>query len=398
MKFDVFAGASKLLLVLLCLSFAYAPKSAAADTPPPTYDSCLEDMMESMISPMIDVMTRAGKKKLSVAVIGYRERSSGERSPFCKRLEADLSKKIHTDTVFGQPDPLEIKQALDALQGSKTDLNDPATLSKLGDLLHVDVILSGNYEVLGSNIALQSHLYHSNDSVEVWSNTEYIPSNAMQGSENTLDPDSAIPHYVAAAAAPPKERPSEVPAFPDDTSPSSGVSAAAPTTLSLNSEDSFSWERVNFELGYMHMEPRNPTFESVTGVIRGVYADIGWADVLTAQLDFWNIPSIQLQDASSLLAYAIGIMATFPYRWGPYVVLYAGLSARFESINVGGTTLPAGDPLTYGNNNLGPIGGIKVHDGPWGVDFNGSWDFDSNINVSGYTIFKLGLYYELNLI
>jgi hypothetical protein len=383
-------GTSSALMLLS--GFLFLQRPLLADTAPATYDSCLEDVVDSVVSPMIDVMTRAGKKKISVAVVGFRELASGQRSPFCVRVEQDLTKKIKTATVFEMPSNFALKGAIDSLGGNTTDFSDPKTLDQFGQLVAADVVITGSYLVQDSVVLLKVRLLRCSDGSEVWTDTENIPASGLLPGDSTLIDGSQPAGYVSPQLPAAVKPPVEVPAFPDS---SSDTSPTATVAQSFNEEDTFSWERINFGAGYMNLKSQNPTFQSVTGIISGGFITSSWADVVNAQLDFWSIPSTPLANASSLLAFAIAISATAPLRLGPYVVLYGGAGGRFESIQVGGTTLPSGDTVSYGNNSLYGVAGIKLHRGSWGIDTSLNYDFYAN--YSPYLTVKTGLYYELNL-
>jgi TolB-like protein len=385
-------GASALAMAFCLALPSLAP---ALDKTPKTYDACLESLVAAMISPLIDAQMHSSKKHISLAAAGFRDVRSGQRWNLSIKIEHDLNAKIKDGTTFKVPSPARLHQVLQDMASDTADFSNAVVLEKFGRLLDVDVVVSGSFLLQGSSVVVKASLLKCSDGSEVWSDSLPFPAIDLQPGGTDLVPNSQLPGFVAPQLPADMGAVSVSPVAEEGNSPT----AHAPTALDLKyereEESTFSWSRISASVGQKNFIPLNATFNSVVGETRGAYFKASWADFITGEFDFWSDPNRVLADIGSIFAYGISFSATAPIRLGPHVILYGGLGGRFESISLGGTTLPSADGVYYGNNSFFGTAGGKLHYGPYGLDLGAAYDFGAN--YTQYISYQLGIYYEFSL-
>jgi hypothetical protein len=384
----------------------YHPPAATEDS----YDAKLEAMVDSMAGPLINVMTSSQKSKISVAVAQFRELQSGQRSPFCRRLEHDVAAKMRSAMVFGIPGEEKVKKALKSLEGDNSDLSQADSLRDFSKMLDCQALVTGGYFIQGDRVLLQAQILRSEDGSKIWGDSQSFPVSELKIHEADLVPATQpkgyapppdLPHADAAQdlSLSAQGLPAPAGASPSAESDANAVAGnllQAQAKLALERDAQFSWQRVSLGLGYKGFRPQNPTFRGVSGWDNGGYIKLSWADVVNGEFDYWLLPSTHLADISNLTAYGFTLSGTCPLRLGPYALIYAGLGGRIESIGVSATNVPSQYGIAYGNNSLLCLAGVKGHWGPYGAELGTSYDFLAN--YSGYLTLKLGLYYEYSFI
>ncbi len=366
------AGLAALLLLgpacLQAARHAADADSASQASSPSSYGACVIDVVNSIISGL------SGSGIQSLAVAQFREKDSRERSVFCLRLEKDLSDAIRTDTSFKVAKSSRVYTELQGMQGDSTDLDKPATLERFGQDLNADALLTGTYASQGSQVLLHVRLLRCYDGKLLWEGRESFPASYL--GPNELNPIAGTqPQGYVQVVGPPTPTPPPAPVkMPPVLRPVPDFSC------------------VSLELGERRFFPRNSTFENVIGVVNGAYLEAGWAGILDAQIDYWYVHSVNLSNINSLYGVGITLEATYPLRLGRWLVAYGGLGTRLESINVVDNNLPSQYGVSFGNDSFLGTLGLKVHQGPWGLDLHYSNDFFASDNANNMV--SLGAYYD----
>lgn len=381
MKFWFLPGLAAALMILAGLSQGRAAFQAG----PEDYDKALGDLVESMGDTLVD-LSRESQTRMGVAL--FREQDSGQRSAFCARLENDLAKKIRDGTVFAVPDAYITHAALKQVSGYATDPSQPEAARSLGGLLKVDSLLYGSYAVRGNVLVIQVHLVQCQEGIKIWSGTRIIPAGEIKPSEGDLMPGTRPDTYTAPDT--PVPTPVQESAPVATATPKTGEETRASSAAAAHPSSDLS--RGSLALGYKYFLPKDPTFSSVTGSISGEFAKVCWADLVNAQFEMWNVPSVALSDINSLWAYGFRLSATWPFQLGPHLKIYGGAGGKTESIVVNPKYLPSQYGVSFGNNSFYGTLGVKLHLGPWGLDFEFAQDFAAN--YTDYTGIQTGLYYE----
>ena len=354
---------------------------------PQDYDKALDGLIESMGKTLIN-LSHEHKTLMGVAL--FREQYSGQRSAFCGRLENDLAKKVRDDTIFSVPGSPGTQAALKELSGFATDPGLTQTAAALGGLMKVDCLLWGTYGAKGNAVVIRAHLSECADGTEIWKGEAVLAAAEIRPLEGDLMPETRPATYAAleapdqdpacfeTLAAPPSPQTAEHDARESKEAP-------APPTSDL--------ARGSLALGYKRFLPKDPTFSNVTGPIDGGFAKASWADLLNAQFEMWSASGVKLSDINGLWAYGFRASATLPLRLGPYFKIYGGLGGKTESIVVNPKFLASQYGVSYGNNSFYGTLGVKAHQGPWGLDFEFTQDFDAN--YTNYSGIQAGLYYEI---
>jgi len=395
-----------------------SPGAGSSPSPSPTpvapYPAFVAATVSALQSALADQLKQSGKQTLSVAAGGFRELSTGERSPLCERVEKDLETHLRDDTPFGVPSAAELQEAWISVGGNNADLTLPGTVRKFARLLSVDMVASGDYLVQGGGVSITVRLVDPSNGGLVWSQLTVLPKSALQGSDLDTFSGSAPPGYgqqptvdapqILVTPLSPSAAAGPVSGSAGALSPPAGVQApltprsyAPPAGVRLDSnvhETEFSIYRANLGVGYKLFDPQNATFKRLAGDISGGYINLDWADILRVDYDVWyksSLPSL-FYPVSDLLGMGLSLSLTLPVRLGHHWVVYGGLGGRFETIYLSSPVIPSQDSVTFGNNSFFWLGGVKWHRGDWGLE--GALSSDLYASYVPYLSARIGAYYE----
>jgi hypothetical protein len=313
-----------------------------------------------------------------VAVTGFTDAASGQRTPFADTLEADL------------------RSALAA--------NKHWQVVKAGDKATVpDALVTGNYERSADTVQVQVEVLAQPEGTLLWQRLAVIDGADVDANALPAAPAAAEGQAPVAQDSGPLPG-SQIPGNtvpgtegPGNQVPYAGADGAyehqtIPTLPYRRHRPWRDWGDYHwdFSIAYKAFFPTNSTFQNAAGNRQdGISLGFNFNDVVLWDADFWSQNVTNVGTVQSLNYAGTSVALVYPIHAGPFT-FYLGPGGRFGTINVNDPGINAN--TGFGNNALTAVAGGKWTFGPVGLDLRYTYDLASS--YTGFNTVRAGAFYE----